>query len=400
MINVKIYCEIILFCFTIFFYCKNKDFFNPSVVVCGLWAVILLLYNHYDHGLYPLSDSLYTTITVWALLFSLTAHIFKKITFKHHKLPFSYSKYEPCRLNIKIYNIIIICNILLILSLFNYGHNSFDLTELRNLSIEVNYPFHILLLNYINQFSIVYTLGFVFFYGESHKTKMFILCFVMLVTLIFKTNKTGFIVFFMGILFMLKQKKVLTLTRCFYIMGLLLGFMIITAISRGDTESLNWTDYTIIYLLSPLPAMDMILGDDVAIHYGNWGSATFRMFYKIGELLGFNVDYSVCNEWVQVPLPTNVYTTLKLYYLDFGYIGIWLFAITLGVIWGVVYRYQKKDPAYMLFYASMIYSLFVQFFGDYFFGFLSVTIQCYVFSFIIIRYIFQNNIPAYSLKKS
>ena len=388
MNNIEFCCEITLLSLSLFLYCRVRDIFNPAVVVSGLWAVILCLYNHYDHGLYPLSSALYLTITTWAILFSVTSYVFGRIIINTRE----FSKYYRARkLNKSVYNCVIVSNILLIISLVMYGGGGFslDLTELRILSVEEKFPRHILFLNYINQFSIVYTLGFIYYYGAANRRKMFVLCVIMLLTLIFKTNKTGFIVFFIGVLYVLKCKKILTPSKGLYIGLLLLGFMMISAVTRGDAESFSWTDYAIIYLLSPLPAMDMVLGNDVYIHYGDWGSATFSLFYKILELFGHKANYSVCNEWVQVPLPTNVYTTLKLYYLDFGYAGIWLFSIILGVIWGIMYRLQKlEDPMYILFYASMLYSLFVQFFGDYFFGFLSVTIQCYIFSFILARYVF------------
>lgn len=54
--------------------------------------------------------------------------------------------------------------------------------------------------------------------------------------------------------------------------------------------------------------------------------------------------------------------------MDFGCWGVTLISAFLGSIWGVLYKFQEKNYGiFVMFYASMVFSLFIQFFGDYFF---------------------------------
>ena len=85
-------------------------------------------------------------------------------------------------------------------------------------------------------------------------------------------------------------------------------------------------------------------------------------------------------------MPTNVFTVMRGFYLDGGYWGIFFMACVLGSIWGILYQLQHKGhKVYIVFYATMISSLFFQSFGDYFFYAFSMTIQYYLFSVILTR---------------
>lgn len=65
--------------------------------------------------------------------------------------------------------------------------------------------------------------------------------------------------------------------------------------------------------------------------------------------------------------------------MDFGCWGVTLISAFLGSIWGVLYKFQEKNYGiFVMFYASMVFSLFIQFLEIIFYT-MSVTIQ-YLFS--------------------
>ena len=73
------------------------------------------------------------------------------------------------------------------------------------------------------------------------------------------------------------------------------------------------------------------------------------------------------------------------FHSDFGYWGIFVFALILGVFWGILYMgIQFNIPFLATLYAVFAHSLILQFFADYIFTFLSVTLQV----FIIVYFLF------------
>ena len=119
---------------------------------------------------------------------------------------------------------------------------------------------------------------------------------------------------------------------------------------------------------------------------GTPGSGTLTFFYKVLNVFGADLKISELGGWVYVPLQTNVFTTMRGFYLDGGYMGIAIMGTILGTIWGFLYALQAiGHKVYVLFYALMISSLFFQSFGDYFFYTFSVTLQYYISSIIMSR---------------
>lgn len=87
-------------------------------------------------------------------------------------------------------------------------------------------------------------------------------------------------------------------------------------------------------------------------------------------------DVRVADNWVNVPVRTNVYTVMSSFYMDFGNVGIFLFSILYGSIYGLIYNYSKKNVLlFIILYASWAPFLVLQFFSDYFFFTLSIQIQ-------------------------
>lgn len=174
--------------------------------------------------------------------------------------------------------------------------------------------------------------------------------------------------------------------------GILLFCLVIVVVYRGDMETIGVNsdspllDYLYIYILSPLPAFDMLLNSQYLLDAGEPGSGTFVFFYNFVNSLGANFKIASSGDWVNVPLPTNVFTTMRGYYLDWGMAGILVMSVVMGLVWGELYRLQKSgNRFYVLFYALMISGFFFQSFGDYFWMTLSITIQYFVFSLILTK---------------
>jgi oligosaccharide repeat unit polymerase len=148
----------------------------------------------------------------------------------------------------------------------------------------------------------------------------------------------------------------------------------------GDAGA-NQADVISIYLLSPIPAFDTAAN----LHQISYdGSSTFRFFFQVLQSCGFDIDVKpTVQEFINVPLPTNVYTIFYQYYLDFGYIGILIFGIINGWIYGYVYGKMNESPSLKLFYSYLFVSLCLQFFNEIFWVVFSIVIQIFVWSKLI-----------------
>lgn len=366
--------------------CLTKDILHPSVIVSGVWMVLLNLYIYCNHPLWNLSEYFCKAILFWVLPFSFTSCLF---SIKALKLSRS-SIDTP--VNVRMYNKLypyVFLYVCLFVFLLVYYAGGFSFTNIRLFMVGNLFPTILSVLFYLNTFMTVYA-----FYGLLNidtldKKKVLGVIALLLLISVFKSNKTSFLVIFIGILYILKRKKRLKLTSLIYAITILIILLSLVTYNRGDYDfdsDAGLENFMYIYLLSPLTAFDLLLNNEISLNAGAIGSGTFAFLFKIINAFGTNLEIADLGEWVYVPLPTNVFTVMRGFYLDGGYWGIFFMACVLGSIWGILYQLQHKGhKVYIVFYATMISSLFFQSFGDYFFYAFSMTIQYYLFSVILTR---------------
>ena len=348
--------------------------------------VLLNLYIYCNHPLWNLSEYFCKAILFWVLPFAFTSCLF---SIKVLKLPRS-SIDIP--VNVRMYNKLypyVFLYVCLFVFLLVYYAGGFSFTNIRLFMVGNKFPTILSVLFYLNTFMTVYA-----FYGLLNidaldKKKVLGVIALLLLISVFKSNKTSFLVIFIGILYILKRKKRLKLTSLIYAIAILIILLSLVTYNRGDYDfdsDAGFENFMYIYLLSPLTAFDLLLNNEISLNAGAMGSGTFAFLYKIINAFGTNLEIADLGEWVYVPLPTNVFTIMRGFYLDGGYWGIFFMACVLGSIWGILYQLQHKGhKVYIVFYATMISSLFFQSFGDYFFYAFSMTIQYYLFSVILTR---------------
>ena len=91
-------------------------------------------------------------------------------------------------------------------------------------------------------------------------------------------------------------------------------------------------------------------------------------------------------EYVWVPLPTNVYTIFQPYFEDFKYKGVAFFAMFLGVVSGWLYRLSRNGNGFgKCGYSLMVYVLALQFFQENFFISIVHVIQFFFFIYLMMQ---------------
>ena len=123
-----------------------------------------------------------------------------------------------------------------------------------------------------------------------------------------------------------------------------------------------------------------------------FGGRSLSFFYRVGAKIFGNSVPAYGKMFIDVPapsglLPTNVYTALGNQYMDFGVLGIILFAIIAGCSFAIMYRYfiTTNNKTMKIFYLLAIYTIVFQFFGEIFFAYLSMTLQDLFCAFLVAK---------------
>ncbi|MDI9880434.1 O-antigen polymerase [Flectobacillus longus] len=145
------------------------------------------------------------------------------------------------------------------------------------------------------------------------------------------------------------------------ILGSLMLISLIVLITIGRTSDFSGESIIpmlLTYAVASLPALSLVSIDPVPY----FGYNTFRVVWLWIGRLGFNIPVApVISEWISTPLPTNTYSYLKPYYLDFGMIGVFVIPLLLGFGYNLLYFRAKRfhiTSCYLL--GFLIYALLMQ----------------------------------------
>ena len=189
-------------------------------------------------------------------------------------------------------------------------------------------------------------------------------------------------------LFVMYQKKRIKL-RTIGLSGaaVILLFFIINVLRSGSLASLENNDSTLlnffaIYILSPSVAFGRVAQDITT----QVGSHTFQVPYLLLNQWGFgNFEINIkTQDFVYVPLPTNVYTIFQPFFQDFSYRGVAFFAMLYGTVTGFLYRmYKNGNGICRCIYTYFVYVLVLQFFQENIFMNIVMVMQFALFTMLI-----------------
>lgn len=376
-----------------FFFFKIGDVFSPWFITTGVWLTILVLFTQFGDLLYPLNEQFYYCVSLWVPILSVSAIL------TYYSLPESAassagSKSQPFEINNKYFMLFLIISMVLtpiylyqiykVVSMFSMD-NLF--ANLRILTLGENDEGTNLLkyVSAINQALFIIT---VWRYPNIKRFQLWCIVLANILCAIAIMEKGS--IFFMLIvtLFVLYQKGKIKLTRIIlsglFILILFYGINILRSNKADAAESSTFMDFFSMYVLSPSVAF----GQVQQILTDQFGSRTFAFFYAVISRLGLG-DFVVepkLQEFVMVPIATNVYTIFQPFYQDFGYKGIAFFAVVYGVFTGWIYRLCKSGGAISkCLYAYIAEILMLQFFQENLILSLSLLIQYLIVFFMSVQ---------------
>ncbi|MGD0800872.1 MAG: O-antigen polymerase [Terracidiphilus sp.] len=121
---------------------------------------------------------------------------------------------------------------------------------------------------------------------------------------------------------------------------------------RGDNVAIL-SNFFLAYVVVPIPALDGVL-----MHMADYSNAAHHTFeFLLKTLNAFGCSFQTpptFDEWVLVPLPTNVYTIYKFYLTDFGLLGMYLAILVIGLLQTIVYRIAIAGSRIALFFCALL----------------------------------------------
>ena len=354
-----------------FLFFKMGDLFSPWTITTVIWLAIVVMFQFQGNLLFPLGDQFYNCLALWLPIFCISSLITYYVLPKSNAVECGRTSIPD--INNTLFNFFYFFS-MVITPLYLYQiiqvvmmFDSADmLSNIRTLAVYGDESYGILNYSYVlNQVLLVVALW------RYPKVPVWQLTTIIIASLMsaFAIMEKGMLFFlFATVLYVFYQKGVIKMRSIILSSAtlILVFFLINTARSyREDAdpnEAVSFLDFFAIYVLSPAVAFEQVTEDLTP----QFGSHTFQTIYLFLNRFGGNYEVNVkLQEFVWVPLPTNVYTVFQPFFEDFKYKGVAIFAMFYGVICGYVYRLSRNGSSVgKCLYAYVVYVLALQFFQE------------------------------------
>lgn len=224
-------------------------------------------------------------------------------------------------------------------------------------------------------------------YPQVKKWVMTVACLSSLANSIAIMEKGGMLLVIFCIVFILYQRSYIKIRTIAVLAVVLILLSYGFNLMRESKDTIDYQNddsifnFIAMYLLSPPVAYCTLTRELVP----QFGGHTFPLVYLflIKQGMGNYVFFDRLQEFVFVPVSTNVYTIFQPFYMDFGQFGVAIFAVVYGVLTGWAYRQMRNGVAFgKCFYMYIAYCLIFQFFQEYIFTGNMHIVQLIVFLFI------------------
>ena len=346
------------------------DIFAPWTITLGIWALIIVFAQSVGDLIYPIKNQFYYGISLWLPIFCLVSWI------TYTLLKTSGTRVDRKKFEIKYSNLVfniflaisILCTPLCVKKVMDiimmFGTEDL-MYNMRVLAIKGETGLGILAYCFtINKALLI--LAF-WRYPNIKKWQLALVIILFAMNAFVDMDKGS--IFFIAItaIFVLYQRGKISIRGiAFFGIALVLIFFVFTIMrtetgddGKGSLDDLTILEFIGIYVLTT-PVAFSYMQPNIGAPYGSY---TLTTVYLILNRLGGNFPIiEQIQEFVWVPLPTNLYTIMQPFFLDFGYPGIAFFAVLYGVVCGWAYRsYRNGSSIGCVMYTYLLYYLVLQF---------------------------------------
>ena len=354
-----------------FIFLKVGDAFSPWTITTAIWLAIVVMFQFQGDLLYPLGDQFYTCLALWVPLFCASALITYHVLPKSNADAGTIAQSPP--ISSVVFNTLYVISMVItplylykIIQVVTMFDTADMLSNIRLLAVYGDESYGFLNYSYVmNQVLIVVGLW------RYPKIPLWQLLTIIMAGLMsaFAIMEKGMLFFlFLSVLFVLYEKGVIKVRSIILSLATIVLLFFIINSARSFTEdadpndAIPFLDFFAIYVLSPSVAFEQVT-EDLTPQFGSHTFATIYLF-----LNRFGGDYelnSKLQEFVWVPLPTNVFTVFQPFFEDFKYRGVAFFAVFYGFFSGWCYRLMRNGSGVgKCLYVYVVYVLVLQFFQE------------------------------------
>lgn len=365
------------------------DLFSPWFITVSIWLLMSVLSFIYKDAQYPITGQFYLSVSIWIAVLVITS------VATYNLLPErSVIASESPPLNKVLYYLFFILALVLC-PLFFYKVwqvvSLFDLNEvMQNARI---YALHNIgklgLAEWGNIFSKALFLISLCLYPKVPKWHVFAMgaaccCFALAIM----EKGSLFMMLFCTLFVLYERGKIsfrsIAASLCVCVVFFFIFNIFRTGLNTDSSERQTFFDFINCYVASP-PVAFSTLHKDIGEQFG---SNTFSVLYTYLNKFGFGPfeAHPRIQEFVYVPIATNVYTILQPFYIDFGNIGVAFFAMIYGVLTGMLYRFFKNGNLFAsCLYTYLVPFLILQFFQENIFSTLQIFAQISLVIFLCVQ---------------
>lgn len=369
------------------------DFFSPWALTLFIWGADIALY-FLQGTMDPIGPKFIECFSIWIATLiptSLLSYWFAQNDFSNNPVDYA----QPIHTPQILFNVL--CVVSGILTLV-YAMRIWSIVSMFDLSnLLYNLRIYIIednsvtgLLNHVQGLNFALFIVGLWMYPKISKWLLIYIIVVNIVFEVFRMEKSGILIMILGTIFMLYERRKIRIRSILLTFAGIIILFFFFNLSKEDVESESdstFLDFFGMYVTSPMVAFDRLYPD----LSGNFGENTFCILYPYLNMLGFNLEYTDrLQEFVWVPIVTNVYTIMQPFYNDFGRLGIAFFGIVYGVFFGWTYRrFREGNPVFICIYTYLIEIIIIQFYNDNLLQNIVLFLECCFFIFILTQQRFK-----------
>lgn len=367
---------------------------SPWFITIVVWGAILFFMQFRDPDfLNPLKTQFYSSLALWLPIYCISSILTYNCLVDSDNATRGYMDKSSANFNKFFFNIFfvftVVCTPLLLYKVYQIV-SMFDseemLMNIRLLANEGGNDAGILKYTYvINQVLFVVAL---WYRPRVPLWQVLMLAGANVLSAIAIMEKGAIFFLVIATLYILFEKQVVKpRTIMVTLISMFAFFFLFNFIRAGEgaenDDASNIFGFVSMYILSPCVAFETVSEELVA----QTGAHTFEVVYRF--LDSMDVPGIVVNEKLQefvfVPIVTNVYTIFQPFFKDFGYNGIAFFALFYGVMTGLIYSKARNGSyfAKTLYSYFMVYALILQFYQENIFLSMTMFIQYVLISLVI-----------------
>lgn len=379
----------------LFFVFKIGDVFSPWMLTAGVWLAINLLSLNDSEYLDPLSMQFHNCVMIWVpILVMFASATYYALPAKIHSF-----KDDDTDLNRGVFMVFfiiaLVCTPYFVYKVYKivmmFGTEDL-FSNIRSLAVLQSKTGESAgILKYVNTINKALYVIALWNYKKLGKGIFFTVLFINLLYAASIMEK-GFLFFlFFSTLYVLYEKEKVKIRTiflwCLFIIVFFYGFNLLRSNVDADDYG-TFGQFFSMYILSPAVAFSKT--QEILID--QYGTRSFTFIYSFANKI-FGTDYTVLpnlQEFVWVPIPTNVYTVFQPFFQDFGYKGVAFFASVYGIITGLAYRLARNGGQIArCVYAYVVYILMLQFFQEVFIVGISDLFQYLILFFLMTQKTFK-----------